>query len=535
MHRLLAITYALLFLFVLMAESRGVAEDYFLTIGGGYSPTGNQISLERNVMLFQEFVDEQYAGGARHDVYFSDGSDAGRDIQFEDPDLEIPRANLLLAQVLRQTKYLRNRYRTHEIPDVHGATSRGNIAKWFDEVGSTLQAGDRLLVYVTAHGGKSTDKKVPHNTKLYLWNTQNVQMKEFAAHLDKLPEGVAVMTVMVQCYCGGFANILFNEGDSKKGVARANRCGFFATTHTRPAAGCTPDINEANYHEYSTYFWQAFRGRTRTGEPIERPDYDGDGDIAFAEAHAYALLTSTTVDISVKTSDTLLRAFSKTKIDKPKDDKTKKEGEKKEEPGTASKPLVELLTADTPFEELFQLASPADQAVLGGLSLELGLTEPERAKQATARAAELMKEKKELDAQYKKKSGEYNTAANNIRKVLINRWPELNNRWHPTTAELLNDKSDELVKLIESHADFPKLDKLRGETKKLTDQKLDLDRQWVKCQRLIRALENVALAANLPHCAPTDVQERYQALVAAESGTFGPQKPSAASKTAVNK
>jgi hypothetical protein len=525
---------SLFVLSVLIIQSfsgRAQADDYFLTIGGGYSPTGNQISLERNVLLFQQFVQEQYPSGARHDVFFSDGEDASRDIQFEDPELEIPRANLLLAQVFRQTKYLRNRYRTHEVPNIRGATSRDNLAKWFDEVGANLKAGDRLFVYVTAHGGRSVDKKTPHNTKLYLWNTQSMQMKDWVAQLDKVPEKVAVMTVMVQCYCGGFANLLFNEGDSKKGIASANRCGFFATTHTRPAAGCTPDINEENYHEYSTYFWQAIRGQTRTGSPIERPDYDGDGEISFAEAHAYALLTSTSVDISVKTSDAFLRAYSKMKIDKPKTVEVKKE-DSAESP---SVPAVKLLTADTPFEELFQLASPADQAVLEGLSLDLGLVQPERDKAAKARAAELMKEKQQLDTQYKKKSGEFNTAASNIRKTLTNRWPEMNNRWHPTTVEVLANESEELVKLIESHPDFSKFDKLRDETKKLSEQKLDVDRQWVKCQRLIRTLENVALAANLPHVAPTDSQERYRMLVAAESGTFGPQKPSAASKTAASK
>ena len=429
------------------------------------------------------------------------------------------------SRVFRQTKHLSDRYRTHEVPQIQGATSRDNIAKWFDDVGSKLRAGDRLFVYVTAHGGRSADKKVPRNTKLFLWNTQNLQMKEWAAHLDKLADEVAVITVMVQCYCGGFADILFNEGDSTKGIANANRCGFFATTHDRPAAGCTADVNEQNYHEYSSYFWEAFRGQTRTGQAIERPDYDGDGITSFTDAHAYAMLTSTTVDISVKTSDVFLRAFSKTKLDKPKEAKAKNGADTKENAEPAKELAVELLTADVPYEQLFQLASPADRAVLDGLSLELGLTEPDRAKQAKARAAELMKEKKDLDTQYKKKSGEYNTVAGNIRKQLEIRWPELSNRWHPKTVDVLANESEELVKLIESHPDFTKLEQCRDQMKELSDNKLNIDRQWVKCQRIIRTLENVALAANLRHVAPRETQERYRMLLAAESGTFGEQHP----------
>ncbi len=35
------------------------ARDYFLTIGGGYEPQGNQVSLERNVAFFSQILAEQ--------------------------------------------------------------------------------------------------------------------------------------------------------------------------------------------------------------------------------------------------------------------------------------------------------------------------------------------------------------------------------------------------------------------------------------------------------------------------------------------
>ena len=100
---------------------------------------------------------------------------------------------------------------------------------------------------------------------------------------------------MVQCYSGGFANIIFNEGDADKGLTDHTRAGFCATLHTRLAAGCTPDINEANYREYSTYFWEALFGETRLGKKVKKPDYDGDGKTSYAEAHAYTILKSSTI------------------------------------------------------------------------------------------------------------------------------------------------------------------------------------------------------------------------------------------------
>jgi hypothetical protein len=79
--------------------------------------------------------------------------------------------------------------------------------------------------------------------------------------------------------------------------------------------------------------------------------------------------------------------------------------------------------------------------------------------------------------------------------------------------------------LVESHASFGRMRELRAEIDQLNEQKLNLDRRWVKCQRLLRALENVALAHNLPLDASLETQERYRQLLAAERGAFGTQPP----------
>ncbi len=34
------------------------ARNFVLTIGGGYSPSGNQVSLEKNVLLFNRVLDD---------------------------------------------------------------------------------------------------------------------------------------------------------------------------------------------------------------------------------------------------------------------------------------------------------------------------------------------------------------------------------------------------------------------------------------------------------------------------------------------
>ena len=173
-----------------------------------------------------------------------------------------------------------------------------------------MQRGDRLVLYVTAHGEESDDRDNPYNTAISLWDNQRLKVTDVVELLDQLPDGINVVAVMVQCYTGGFARFIYNGADPDKGLSRQQRCGFFATVHDRVAAGCTPEVDEASYVEYSTYFWEALGGRTRTGQSIAPPDYDKDGRVSFDEAHAYTVLKADTIDLPVKTSGEFLSVES---------------------------------------------------------------------------------------------------------------------------------------------------------------------------------------------------------------------------------
>ena len=485
-------------LMFLAALAGGAArgEDHFLTIGGGYSPTGNQVSLEKNVLYFQRLLSDMHLAGQPHEIFFSDGDDPRRDVEFADPSAATPRVNLLLARVFSKEDLLEYRFRTHQVPGIRGASSPDNLDRWFSEVGARLKSGDRLIVYLTGHGGKGTDVQNPH---FFMWNRKQMSMKDFAAKLDKLPESVPVVLVMVQCYSGGFANAIFKDGDSKTGLTRANRCGFYATVHDRPAAGCTADIRDENYKEYSTSFWSAICGRSRTGQTVAPPDYDGNGRVSFAEAHAYTVLESDTIDIPVKTSDAFLRAFSTSKPDKKK-------------PG--------LLTVDSPYQALLAAASPVDRAVLEGLSSQLGLAGAPRAKAARDLAEKVEKDRGGIIGGKKQLNNKYQAARRQIAESLKLRWPELESPWHPQAIEDLRAEGAEIVAAIESHGSFSTFDQMHNELEQRSTQALDLERRWAKCQRFLRFAENVALAANLAKVATQELQNRYQSLLASESGTL---------------
>jgi hypothetical protein len=482
------------------------ASDQVLTIGGGYSPSGNQVSLEKNVLFFQRVLRNLGLGGVPHHILFSDGTHPGRDLQWSDPSQPVPKLNAILARLLGSTKGLNHFYRTHQIAEVNGTSSISQIDRWFNSSGVKLKKDDRLLLYFTGHGGK-TIKKNTQNTKMYLWNQSSMPVSELVKRLDKLPTQTPVVMVMVQCYSGGFANVIFKEGDPKKGLADHPRCGFFATVHNRLAAGCTPDINEANYQEYSSYFWAALNGRNRLGQVIQKPDYDRDGLISFAEAHAYALLSSKTIDISIKTSDAFLRHFSATKSKDPK------------------KPVKGLLTADSSYRMLLTVARPCETAVLDGLSKQLKIRGDDRTKQVRKLSAKISADRKGISAKKKPIDQKYHAIRKELSGLIKRNWPELYNPWHPSVRKILADEGDQILEVLTKHKRFKELGQLVKQGSVLSKQSSELERKWVKCQRFIYTAENVALEANLPLLASPKIQDRYARLIAAEAETLGQQQP----------
>lgn len=479
------------------APARG--RDFFLTIGGGGTPSGNQVSLEKNVLYFQRVLRALDLADLRHDILFADGADPGRDLQLIDPDAQIPPANRLLAQLCGQEDGVDDQYRTHEIPGLRGPSTRAEIDRWFDETKGDLGAGDRLLIYFTGHGGKAKNQSENH---MHLWNGEKLTAKEMAALLDKLAPEVEVTLVMVQCYSGGFANLIFGEANPEKGATAARRCGFFATTHDRVAAGCTADIDEENYQEYSSYFWSALAGQKRLGEATPRPDYDGDRRTSFEEAHAYALIHSDTIDVSIRTSDALLKAISETK----------------------SEGHDELLTADAPKEKLLSAATPVDRAALHGLLAALELEEGWTAE--VRKLADELQEKKEANDEEKGKlQSAHRKIAGEVLKALKLKWPEIGNPWNARVTEILTADSPALLAAAEAHPRFSELNQLHERIAERKQESLDLQRRAAKCQRFLATAERVALAANLPKVAKPEEISRYHELLALERSTLAEPPP----------
>lgn len=469
----------------------GRAADHFLTIGGGDSPSYNQVSLEKNVLFFQRLLRDLEGPGIAHDIFFADGTAGSRDVQYVADD-QLPRVNLLLARLFNQEEGAHLRYRPHQIPGLRGPSTRRSIENWFDTTGRQLGDGDRLFIYFTGHGGEGNPSR---NTNFSLWNERSMTMFDFTSLLDRLSSKVNVVLIMVQCHAGGFADVIFSNGRAGPRLSNARRCGFFATTSDRNAAGCTADISEDDYRDYSTYFFAALDGKTRTGQSVMTPDFDRDGRVSLAEAHAYTLLNADTIDLPLTSSDVLLRQFSRTRGDG-------------------------LLSLDTPFETLLERASPPQRAVLEGLAQRLALRTGSEIASARQLAERSVSDKKDSERQRTQRWTDADNLAHGITRRLARRWPELSSPWNPRVPELLKDDGPEIQKAIESDRLFTRFQRAYDQFQAATEKDLALDHQWAKCQRFLYTAESVALAANLEKVAGPNTVARYRQMIADEAGTF---------------
>lgn len=470
---------------------QGWAEDHLLTIGGGYSPAGNQASLERNVLFFQRLLEEKGMSQLRHDIYFADGDSKAADLQVMDRT-SVPKANRLMAEFFGSEENLGLTYRNHQVPNVKGKSSPANIAKWFSNQGRKIKSGDRLLIYVTAHGNRSSNRRNEHDTTIATWDNKAIKMTELVKMLDQLPEDVEVVTVMVQCHAGGFARFMFNGGDPDRGLSKQRRIGFFATVHDRPAAGCTPEIDEASYVEYSSFFWAALGGRDRSGKAIAIPDYDQNGVVSFDEAHAYVILTADTIDLPIKTSGEFLTVSSK-----------------------FSDGDDGLLANDVAYSLVLELATASQKVILEGLSEQLKLSGENRLVDAW-KATQTRRGPGRNRQPAPRSQDKSRDVRREIASDLKRRWPALANVLNPLAIELITTRSNELVAAIEEHPKYESYRELNLEAKStLSEQK-----RKVKFDRFLRTADNVIMAENLKRMDDKKKFEQYQGLVLAEGKTL---------------
>jgi hypothetical protein len=256
----------------------------FLVMAGGGAPSYNEIALEKNVLYFQRTLQALGFNPAAVSTFFANGSDGQATVRYMSGQKEL--------------------FKVPEIPHLAGASTLSNFQNWMQQI---IQGNDYrpIFFYFTGHGYRNPSNL--NNNAMILWQEELLSVRQFTASLDRLPQDVPVVAMMSQCYSGSFANFIYRGGDPAQPIALQTRCGFFATIKSRPSVGCTPEVNEADYRDYSSSFFAGLSGRDRTGQPIASADYNQDGSVSYAEAHAFAKVDEQSTDLPVSTLEVWLQ------------------------------------------------------------------------------------------------------------------------------------------------------------------------------------------------------------------------------------
>jgi hypothetical protein len=371
-----------------------------LLLSGGGVPSSNAVAHEKNILFAQRTLQTRGVGPKRVETFVSLGAGEGKDVSYV-AGVPAERWELALLDRLFGHGGIELAYRRHEIPAVSGTARKEDVLQGIRRAASRLSRGDTLFLYGTDHGQRNEEN--PDDNLLVLWGDKTLSVSELRESLAPAGKNGRVIAAFAQCYSGAFANLIWAEDGQT--LAAQDRCGFFSTSPSREAAGCTPEIDEAEYDDFSTRLFSALGGVDRLGRPIRSTDYDADGRVSFSEAHAYAMASEETIDVPLKTSEFYLARKN-----------VPAEGDWAAALGAA---LPEERAAWAALEKRLRFAGEPSAAVEKGL-------------QGASRAVDELYEKR--DALH----GELRGIEDELRLSLLERWPFLETPFHPEFAKLVH-------------------------------------------------------------------------------------------------
>lgn len=289
---------------VFLGATSAHAMDHVWIVGGGPNPGHSQAQIEFNVNWVIQVLNAG-AGARQLHIYYSDGSGPGRDVVLWQPPAESKTSLQPLARVFGEQDANGERFYSHRVPNVAGGTEANGLKARLEKEFSELKPGDRALLIYNGHG--SQDWNDPAGNALLLWNDTQLSVRDVDRIMSHIDPGVPMRFIFTQCYSGGFSRLMHPQARDTLALGEANRCGFFAESEDRESEGCAAGINAGDYRDYSTYFFAALNGRTRTGEAIGvNPDRNGDNVVSLYEAHLFALSQAHNADLPRATSEVFL-------------------------------------------------------------------------------------------------------------------------------------------------------------------------------------------------------------------------------------
>jgi hypothetical protein len=474
------------------AEAPSIQPLRVLIVGGGPDLANNQVAIESNV----RYVCKLLPRGSERTTLFADGDTNHATVLYEEDSRTLPVGERLLRLLMEGRDAGDENPQHYRKPNVggklDGPANRAEIGKSFDYLLRDLSEKPRpLLLYFTGHG--SPGRGGFENNVMDLWGEkERISVREVAEQIKRLPETTPITLVMVQCYSGAFANLLFEGGDPEGEPSERDIAGFFAAVKERVAAGCTSALNEAEYHDFTSYFFAALAGRDRVGRRITGVDYNGDARIGMDEAFCYTLAHDKSIDVPVCTSDVYLRRFV---------------------------PLKDADLFQTPYRDVISWASPAQRYALETLSKTL-IREGEARLQ---KAYEEMRigPKQDGAAEYRSANSRYSSLRREGRRFLNQRWPDLKD----PKAESYKRVRQEAISFLARNAAEPEWkDLIEADDTlfKLQAENEAREVAWARLLRFVRLGKSVILSHALRESSDTKRKARFEKLVEAESRSLLP-------------
>jgi hypothetical protein len=467
-----------------------------LIVGGGPSPEYNQVAIESNV----RYVGGLLPPGSVRTTLFADGDLQRETVLYEEEAKTLSPGEKVLGLLLEGENGDSASTLHYRKPNLggalDGASRRTDIDKAFTRLAqeeTDTKPPLPLLLYFTGHGSPGSSHNMDNNVYDLWGKEERLSVRDLAQDIARLPADVPTTIVMVQCFSGAFGNLLFEGGDPQGKVIDRDIAGFFATIKERVAAGCTPAVNEAEYRDFTSYFFAALTGRDRVGRSVTGADYNHDGRVGMDEAYCYALANDDSIDIPVCTSDVFLRRF-------------------------VLAPDTQVI--QTRFSLIHSWASPAQKAALDALSSRLKLRGEDRLKVAYNREGQEGGDNAARD-NVRETGRRFNTLREDDRRILLGRWPDLRNS---DTSEYAKAKTEAVAELGRQIAD--------GKWKDLLDTANALDKAEedeytaelaeARLLRFIRLGKSVVLAHTLHETGDVATKARFDHLIEAEERTLLP-------------
>jgi thiol-disulfide isomerase/thioredoxin len=325
-------------------------------------------------------------------VFASDGEDPAPDLAqralVPAGDVELLLGTHLEGSLARPIEYV-----STEIPGVRiEPASKQALGAWFAGPGKRLRAGDTLLFYVTDHGSK--DPQDPSKNRIVLWGRkEGLSVRDLDALLATLDPGIRVVTLLSQCFSGGFAHLAEVRGPD--GLPSGRACGFFSSTEDRRAYGCYPEVRGNEEVGHSVKF-------------IEALAVTGD----FPASQRLVLIDDDTPDVPLRTSDLELEWLLEGAA----------RGKAEPLPTFADGLLREAWRDPKRFEREIRL--------LDGIGLRVGMASPRSVSEVERRLTELPQVSEPL----KQHADAWRTSLSDLTEANLNRFLQAHPAWVPRVS-----------------------------------------------------------------------------------------------------